>query len=460
MRYPKKRLLLLTILPVMLVLSSCSIFFDSASLSRKGTQALKQRQYALAEDYFHQAIHVLESAAGQAGVKKTTAKKIDKELAVAYSNLAKAKFDQGKYNEAEPLYEKAIATFENSSDGKNDFIASCLHALSTCYFLQGNLIEAEKFAIEELMVLKALPGHYAQSAATANNLSQIYQKLGDDEKAESYLRWALELCQRKNIKSEQADILNNYATFLQSRGQYREALAQAELALKLQSGAKQKYSSDRARTLLVLASLNKAILNFETSQNYYQQALSILESKHNANLNLLCDGLEQYANLLVAQRKYKEAEPVFQRCIKYAARIYGLEHPQYAEKLVSFALLYRKNDQLSEAEKLLKQALSIQNSSLGVESPLFLETLNRLAAVLSDEDKYKEADEFYAGIIPKLKEKIGGDHPYVADALDNWALFVEKTRGKNQADKLHADATRIRLKLARSLHPEQGPERE
>lgn len=457
-------LLLSLLIPAAFLLASCGIFFDAAVLNKQAADAVKRRDYVTAESYILRLIGILDNKLNQSvDMKPSSSRKLAKELAGAYSNLAKIRFEQGQYGNAIHIYENAIVVYEKYCGRKNEFIARCLHAISTCYFLQGKLLEAEKSSLEELAIQQSIfKPDQLHIAATANNLAQIYQKLGDNEQAEKYFRWALGLCEgnKKNSSGEMVDILSNLATFLQKEGRYVEALSIAKRALKLQSSPKQKYSSDRVRTLFVLAGICKAGLDFDAAEEYYLDALKLLESKIGANPALLCDGLEQYATLLMAERRYKEAEPVFERCLKSCESLYGSEHPYTAEKSSNFAVLYRRTGQLDKAEALLRKTLLIQEKSLGVDTPIFLETLNRLTAVLDDAGKYKDADMIYREVMPKLKSSLGLEHPYVADAMDNWSLFVEKVEGKDAADKVRTDATRIRLKLARSLHPQFGPKQE
>ncbi|MBX9568000.1 MAG: tetratricopeptide repeat protein [Candidatus Obscuribacterales bacterium] len=443
--------------------SGCS-FFQDESISPTTQELIKQHKYKEAEALLLDEINKAKSAAAVAeaksdskGIKRNKAK-----LAMAYRNLAIVYYETGKYSQAQLLFLDAIKAHSSVFGRNDDFVVGILHTLAASYYKQGKLVEAEGYYKQEIDAIKAMRHpNPLKLAVTANNLAAIYQRLGEDVAAEKYFSWALSLCagfkDSEKESDQMVDILNNLALFYEKEADYHQAMAMVDRALDIEEKRSKGFSENRVRSLLVRASIEKSTFNVESSEEDYKECLDLISKSKVPHPELACETLDKYADLLLVQRKFKEAEPQFQNCIQACEAAHGPEHPTVAERMSDFALLYRRTQRYAQAEELLRKAVAIEEKTVGVDTPNFLTTVHRLALVLADEKKYKEADALYQEIIPKLKKKLGADHPFVADTLDNWAEFVENSRGKKEADAIHEEARSIRRKLAHSLAPAYGP---
>lgn len=426
---------------------------DSNELNALGMKALASGKYDEAEQYFQRAITGLDGQIAQKSDRASVS--IVRQLAFAYGNLGQAQKERGHYSDAANAYARAIDLLDEGVPGTEEFLLQCTHELTIILFNQRKLVDAEQLCRQELTLAKQLFGpDSVRSATAANNLAQINQLQGNEEEAEKNFRLALSICDRSGgpeSELQKVDILNNFAIFYEKSGYYLDARELVEQALKLQNPSSAGYLSDRVKSLFVLALINKDTYEFEEAEHNYDDALKLIAEAKSKD-DLLCEGLDHYADLLQAERKFKEAEPVYIRCISVCESVHGKEHPTVAERLSDYAVLNRRVGKLPEASQLLKRAVTIQEKSLGVDSPVYLETINRLTAVLRDLNDFKEADAVYADLIVRLRKKVGPDHPYLADALENQAMFAEKLRGKRSAEKLRASAKLIRTRLAGSLN--------
>lgn len=438
-------------------LAACQWFDDSNSLNSLGMKALTARKFEQAEHYFSRAVTTLDGQIGQHKQGPNAPANLVRQLAYAYGNLGKSQKERGRYSDAANSYAKAIDLLDEGLPRTEEFLLHCTHELSLLLFNQRKLVDAEQLCRQELVLAKQLFGdHSVRGAIAANNLAQICETEGKNEEAEANYRLALEMSEGaggKEAERQTIDILNNFAVFYEKIGYYEDARVLVERALKLQKPSFAGYIADRVKSLFVLALINKDTYDFEAAEENYDQALVLIE-RSPEHQELLCDGLDHYADLLQAQHKFERAEPVYQRCVAVCEHVHGKDHPEVAERLSDFAVLYRREGRLDEAKKTLKRALAIQENSVGVDSLVYLETVNRLTAVLKELNEFEEADLLYSSVVQRLRKKVGPDHPYLADMLDNQAMFVEKLRGKRAADKLRATAKLIRVRLAGSLeHP-------
>lgn len=460
------------------LLFACHANSDDVLNNQLAVQLLKEKKYAEAEPIFQALISRLESKLKDSATGDTKARKQPlslllnqekqegKMLAVACNNLATALYESGKYAEAESAYEKAIHTYRQYFGKQHHFVMDCLNKLAATYYKQGKYIDAERYYLEGLELEKQLlkPGSL-EIAVTANNLAAIYQKLGDDEEAEKYFQYALDLCEKfkssDREKHKLADILNNMAVFYERNGEYDDAKDLVSRALELEeSQNNEDFLIDKARSHMVLASIHKAGLDLDASEQHYQKALALIYHVPEGTLlhfggraDLASEIMAKYAELLLGQRKFKEAEPLFERSLNASIEAHGEEHPATAERLSEYAILMRRTERYSRAESMLRRALAIQEKTIGIDTVAYLTTLHRLASVLDDQKRTGEADKIYADTLPKLKERLGPYHPFIADSMDNWAGYAEKFRGKEDAEELRASARVIRRKIAHSLSP-------
>ena len=467
--------LLSLILPVFvaMICSGCTLFEREESLPPTALDLMRAHKYVEAEALLRQEIveHEKKIIAGKAGVytDSSAKKKADEErkkeakrLATAYKNLATVLFETGKYQLAEPAFLRSIEIYSEYFGRDNEYVANGLHSIAAAYYKQGKIDEAQRYYKDELSVLQSQKSPNAlKLAITANNLAAIYQRLGEDAEAEKYFSWALNLC--ANFKSSEkesdqmVDILNNLALFYEKEGNYTQALHMVDRALATEDKRTKGFSENRVRSLLVRAVIEKSTFDLEASEEDYQTIIALIEKSKLKRSELACEALDKYADLLLLQRKFKEAEPQFENCIKACEAAHGNEHPSVAERLSDFAVLYRRTQRYAEAEKLLRRSLAIEENTLGVDTPRYLTTLHRLASVLADEKNFEEADKLYQAELPKLKQKIGEDHPFVADTIDNWAEFVEHSKGKSAAEELRSSARTMRLKLSNTPLSPVGP---
>ena len=445
------------------LLSACQVVDNDAFQTQRGFEFLKQKKFHQAEAIFQATVlrqenKYREIKAENAGKVNKTEAEQGKRLAQAYDNLAIVFFQSGQYGQSEDALEKAIEIYSHYFGRQNNFVAEASGLLAASFFKQGKLLEAERYYKEELEIKKVLlKPDSLELARISNNLASIYQQLGADEEAEGYFRWALNLC--KTVKPNEkemeqfADILNNLALFYVKQEYYEEAHDTVNQALEIESKHKGvEFLVDKVRSLLVLASIEKATFELDEAEAHYQEALELVDKHLSGRTDLSCEALEKYASFLMAERKFDEAAPIFERWIKASERAHGVDHPRYAEALLETAHLKSHQGQLKEAEELLRRALAIQENTIGIDTSAFLSTVHRLATVLSEQHREKEADKLYQDIVPKLKQRIGPDHPFVADTFDNWSGFVEKIDDHNKAQELRSKARLIRKKMAHSLY--------
>jgi len=285
---------------------------------KRGLAANRPQEEARAIHAFQSAMARQEPLADQAP------------LALSLSYLALLYKAQGRYSEAEPLFQRALSISEQQLGNDHPDVATCLDNLANLYSDQGHYSEAEPLFQRALSIGEQQLGNDHPDVATClNNLAELYRAQGRYSEAEPLFQRALSIGEQQlgNDHPDVATRLNNLAELYRAQGRYSEA------------------------------------------EPLYQRALSIGEQQLGNDHPDVATWLNNLANLYSDQGRYSEAEPLYQQAIQIDRQVLGEDHPSFAIHLANLAGLYTEQGRYAEAEKLYLQAYQIDVNRLGAEHP-------------------------------------------------------------------------------------------
>ena len=131
----------------------------------------------------------------------------------------------------------------------------------------------------------------------------------------------------------------------------------------------------------------------------------------------MATGLNNLAELLRAQGKYSEAEPLYRRSLQIIEKAFGPNNANVATALNNLAMIYHAQGKYTEAEPQFKRSLEIYEKVLGPEHPDVAQSLYNLADLYFEQGKYDEAEEHYRAILQRRPE-----HTLVLVQLGHLAL--------------------------------------
>ncbi len=103
--------------------------------------------------------------------------------------------------------------------------------------------------------------------------------------------------------------------------------------------------------------------------NFTKRAFTIDEAALGPNHPAVAIDLNNLAELYRTQKKYDEAEPLYQQALHINELALGAEHPHVALALNNLALLHKAQEKYAEAKTLYQRALVIYERALGLEHP-------------------------------------------------------------------------------------------
>ena len=280
-------------------------------------------------------------------------------------------YGEGKYAEAIPIAEKALAISEKALGPEHPSVATGLNNLALLYQAQGRYSDAEPLSKRSLAISeKALGPEHPTVATGLNNLAGLYESQGRYSDAELLYKRALAL-REKAIGPEHPSVaasLNNLAELYRVQGRYVEA------------------------------------------EPLYKRSLAISEKALGPEHPSVATSLNNLALLYQAQGRYSDAEPLYKRDLAISEKALGPEHPSVATSLNNLALLHQAQGRYSDAEPLYKRALAVREKALGPEHPDVAASLSNLAWLsLAQNDWAKAADRWRnAGQLLQRRAARGG----------------------------------------------------
>ena len=127
--------------------------------------------------------------------------------------------EPGKYEQAETLYQRALAIHEHSLDADQSNTAMTLNNLAALYYVQGKYKQAEILLQRALAIYEYSSGpDHPNTAMSLNNLAELYYAQGDNEQAETCYQRALAICEHSLGSDHHSTVIvrSNYMDFHQA----------------------------------------------------------------------------------------------------------------------------------------------------------------------------------------------------------------------------------------------------
>ncbi len=201
----------------------------------------------------------------------------------------------------------------------NPDVVQSLNKLALVCYSQGRYAEAEPLYQQALELRQRLLGEEHPAVAhSLNNLANLYKSQGRYAEAEPLYQQALELSQRL-LGEEHPDVaatLNNLANLYRSQERYAEAEPLYLQSLELRQRLLGEEHPDVAQSLNNLADLYKCQERYAEAEPLYQQSLELRKRLLGEEHSNIAQSLNNLANLYYSQERYAEAEPLYQQALK------------------------------------------------------------------------------------------------------------------------------------------------
>jgi CHAT domain-containing protein/Flp pilus assembly protein TadD len=379
------------------------------------------------------------------------------QVATSLDSLAELYWAKGDYAKAEPLYQRALAIKEKALGPEHPNVANSLNTLALLYYRKRDYAKAEPLYQRALAIYeKALGPEHPNVANSLNNLAGLYDKKGDYAKAEPLYQRALAI-REKVLGPDHPDVassLNNLAALYKTKGDYAKAEPLYRRALAIKEKALGPEHPNVANCLGNLAVLYDAKGDYAKAEPLFLRALAILEKALGSEHPGVALTLNNLAALYDQKGDYAKAEPLYQRALAIQEKALGPNHPDVALSVNNLAGLYYNKGDYAKAETLFQRALAIYEKALGPDHPDVGPPLNNLAQLYRARGDYAKAEPLYQRALAIRKKALGPDHPDVALSLNRLAGLYDRKGDYANAELLYQQALEIQEKALGPDHPD------
>ncbi|KAH6658642.1 hypothetical protein BKA67DRAFT_591492 [Truncatella angustata] len=299
----------------------------------------------------------------------------DEGIEWALYNLGLLYCDQGKMQEAEEMYLRALRGHEKAWGPDHTSTLVTVNNLGVLYSDQGKMQEAEE------MYLRALRGHekawgpdHTSTLVTVNNLGNLYSDQGKMQEAEEM---------------------------------YLRALREKEKA----------WGPDHTSTLDTvnnLGNLYKAQGKMQEAEEMYLRALREKEKAWGPDHTSTLDTVNNLGNLYSDQGKMQEAEEMYLRALRGHEKAWGPDHTSTLSTVNNLGVLYSDQGKMQEAEEMYLRALRGYEKAIGPQHIAryrpAINTLWGFGALLWRQGRPVEARTYYQRAYDNLKALLGSQH--------------------------------------------------
>lgn len=416
----------------------------ATSLESLGTFYFGRDRHAEAESVLQRAYQVGEKSEGLAPFLLQRIRR----------NLAAALQAEGKDREAEKLYLDVVE--EAKKSGKEDLrLADSLEELGRFYEGRREFDDAEPLFKKALAIKRTilLPPDDLYLSEPLGRLTSLYQNAGKPSQAEPYLLQKLDI-EEKAFGSESVNFAQELwflEVLYRQEGKYPEAEATLKRLIAIHTKLEGPESSEVAGYIAGLAELAERQMNYAEAEQLNKQALAMAEKAEGPNGSRVLAMREGLANLYRLQKEYAQAEAIYARVMDAKMKSAAPGSELDSRIVHEMTSLYEEEGKFQEAEALYRKAAETDLAIFPHGHLAIVATSNDLALFLERRDRLAEAETYYKGAL----DQFGGAEPSgnalgdsnLAIVMRNYARLLRKMNRPDEAVPYEKTAKEIDERL-------------
>jgi CHAT domain-containing protein/tetratricopeptide (TPR) repeat protein len=397
-------------------------FAEAERAKTKGLGYYAQGKYAEAQPLLEKALAIRRDVLGE-----------DHPRTAQSYNFVAADFDaQGKSAQAQPLIEKALAIDRKVLGETHPDTARSYNNVANNLSAQGKSALAQPLYEKALAIRRKVFGEeHPDTAGSYNNIANNLHDQGKYALAQPLYEKALALNRKVHGEDhpDTAGCYANAAVNLNGQGKYAEAQPLYEKALAIDRKVLGENHPDTAWCYNMMAANLTTQGKYAQAQPLYEKALAIYRGVLGENHPDTACCYTNVAINLSRQGKYAQAQPLYEQMLAINRKGLGEDHPETARSYTNLAFNLNAQGKYAQAQPLCEKALAINRKGLGENHPETARIYNNVAFNLNAQGKYAQAQPLYEKALAFFRRTLGEDHPSTAGCYNNVA-FNLNAQGK------------------------------
>lgn len=477
-----------------------------STLYADGQRALDQESLSLAETKFRSAYSLVlkqsKSAAdeekcmlklaatlaleGKTGEAQTLYQKLLRLLTSRYgassSQVAPVLMALGSLQEsggdhaaAMSYYQRALSINESNYGPYSPAVASSLHRMGRASKKAGRVKDAETHFQRAISILSSDPN--ADAARQLQGVMHDYGNLlkGDDTSNKDLIKdFQEDILNSKNPPLKQSEkriqgvVQTESSKTDADKVELRQAIetppsgqSQFQIASRNQLSTSRQTQTD-ANTAVALRGLIDPVSDrtlapaykvlsdsifkqnrYQKGEAYYQRMIAIDIDALGPSHPSVANDLNGLAQLYIAEKRYKDAQPLLIRALSIYDQTYGTNNLLTINTRASLASVELQLGNSDKAAELFRNALTTGKTALGPNSIETAKILNDLAYSNYKQGKLEEARTFYEWAIASTEGAVGDKDTLLAACLRDYAQVLRSLGRINDATEAESRAAKI-----------------
>jgi serine/threonine protein kinase/Tfp pilus assembly protein PilF len=346
------------------------------------------------------------------------------------AGLAQFYLFQGKYALAETLYQDVLQGETAKLGPDHRDVLDTKSELARVYTEQGKYDRAEPI-LEELVKAQTakLGAHHPSTLFSRSNLASLYQHLEKYDRAEMLLQEVVQADTAQRGADHRDTLISKHNLALLYFDQGKDDRAEQLLQEVIQA-QKTKLPADHPDALNCKKSLASVYLNqgkYDHAELISREVLQAQTAKLGANHPTTLHGKHGLARLYYAQGRYAKAEPLFLEAIDGMRKTLGIGHPDAQYYIHNLALCYLRMKHPDKAEEILRELVDFAKQHGGTDSPHYASNLAALGLALLEQNRAAEAEKtLRESLAISEKRKSESWNAFNARSILGGALLAQK----------------------------------
>jgi CHAT domain-containing protein/Tfp pilus assembly protein PilF len=335
------------------------------------------------------------------------------EMVRSLYNLAKIWHDKGDYEQAGPLYDRAIALGERTMDPNSPELAQILARFGWLNADEGEIEKAEALYNRALKIDQEILGNdHPEVAWILDRLASLMEDKGDYAGSENLCKQALSALEKSVEPDDPMNAwpLHDLAYVYWRTGDLTKSVHYFQRAFDIREKALGPNHPLVATSAGGLASAYRAIGDLKKSTDFHLKSLEIRKKVYGEDSFRVASGLNNLAIVYEEQNELDKAIIMFERALsifeKHKSQEMNVSYP-----LQNLSVIYRKKNDPEKAEAYLRRAIAIREKFLGTDHPEVADLVNNMGNIYHMKGEFDLSLEFQLRALNIWEKSFGQWYP-------------------------------------------------
>lgn len=246
---------------------------------------------------------------------------------------------------------------------------------------------------------------------------------------------------------------NTLSSTYRSLGRPVEAVAQAELAVRLAEQSRGPDSLDAIASRRTLAIGLAEAGRFEESEALTRACVDELNRRLGEGAEETARASAELGRVLLESGKLAEAETVLRGAFDRLKSLAGERDPDTISAMDHLGLTFLRLGRFEESERIERAGLAVREEVFGPDSLTVTYSLNNLANIAQKLGRDEEAAELLRRALEIRRSRLAPDHPGIQVSMSNLAVALVGLKRLDEAERLLIDSLRLQTARLGEDHP-------